>query len=52
MTLRRQKKFETRARTARVCHPASIEDVNYQIPRGLERALFFKLAARDSIAEL
>ena len=51
LTLRRQKQFETRARVARLRHPASVEDVNYQIPRGLDRALFLKLAACDWIAE-
>ena len=51
LTLRRQKQFETRARVASLRHPASVEDVNYQIPRGLDRALFLKLAACDWIAE-
>ena len=51
LTLRRQKQFETRARVARLRHPASVEDVDYQIPRGLDRALFLKLAACDWIAE-
>jgi DNA replication protein DnaC len=51
LTLRRQKQFETRARVARLRHPASVEDVNYQSPRGLDRALFHKLAACDWIAE-
>ena len=51
MTLRRQKQFETRARAARLRHPASVEDVNYQAPRGLDRALFLKLVACDWIAE-
>ena len=51
MTLRRQKRFETRARVARLRHPASVEDVDYQSPRGLDRALFLKLAACDWIAE-
>ena len=51
LTLRRQKQFETRARAARLRHPASVEDVNYQSPRGLDRALFLKLAACDWIAE-
>src|SRR5208283_4924696 len=51
LTLRRQKQFETRARVARLRHPASVEDVNYQSPRGLDRALFLKLAACDWIAE-
>src|SRR5271155_4706561 len=50
-TLRRQKQFETRARVARLRHAASVEDVNYQSPRGLDRALFLKLAACAWIAE-
>ena len=50
-TLRRQKQFETRAKAARLRHQASVEDVNYQIPRGLDRALFLKLGACDWIAE-
>ena len=50
-TLRRQKQFETRARVARLRHPASVEDVDYQSPRGLDRALILKLAACDWIAE-
>ena len=51
LTLRRQKQFETRARAARLRHAASVEDVNYQSPRGLDRALFLKLSACDWIAE-
>jgi len=50
LTLRRQKQFETRARVAKLRHSASVEDVNYQSPRGLDRALFLKLAACDWIA--
>jgi DNA replication protein DnaC len=50
LTLRRQKQFETRARAARLRH-AAVEDVDYQNPRGLHRALFLKLAACDWIAE-
>ena len=38
-------------RVAKLRHPASVEDVNYQSPRGLDRALFLKLAACDWIAE-
>src|SRR5512134_272623 len=49
VTLRRQKRFETRARAARLRHPASVEDVDYRSPRGLDRALFLKLAACDWI---
>ena len=48
-TLRRQKRFETRARAARLRHPASVEDVDYRSHRGLDRALFLKLAACDWI---
>ncbi|MGD0764077.1 MAG: hypothetical protein ABR929_12970, partial [Roseiarcus sp.] len=44
MTRRRQKQFQTRAGTARLPHPASVEDVNDQIPRGLDPALLLKLA--------
>ena len=51
LTLRRQKQFETRARVAKLRHSASVEDVNYQSPRGLDRALFLKLAACDWLAE-
>jgi DNA replication protein DnaC len=50
-TLRRQKRFEARARAARLRHPASIEDVNYRAARGLDRALFLKLAGCEWIAE-
>lgn len=50
-TLRRQKQFEARARVARLRYPASIEDIDYQAPRGLDRALLLKLAACDWIAE-
>jgi DNA replication protein DnaC len=51
VTLRRQKQFETRARVAKLRHSASVEDVNYQTPRGLDRALFLKLSACDWIDE-
>jgi DNA replication protein DnaC len=50
-TLRRQKRFEARARTARLRHNASIEDVDYRAVRGLDRALFLKLAGCDFIRE-
>jgi DNA replication protein DnaC len=48
-TLRRQKKFESRARAARLRQSASIEDVDYRAARGLDRALFLKLAGGDWI---
>src|SRR5438309_5576066 len=50
-TLRRQKQFESRARAAKLRHGASVEDVDYQNPRGLDRALFLKLAACGWIEE-
>ena len=37
-TLRRQKQFETRARAAKLRHGASVEDIDHQSPRGLDRA--------------
>ncbi len=40
LTLRRQKRFEARARAARLRQAAAVEDVDYQSPRGLDRTLF------------
>ena len=51
MTLRRQKRFETRARAAHLRYATSIEDVDYRSPHGLDRALFLKLVACNWIAE-
>ena len=51
VTLRRQKRFEARAKTARLRHNASVEDVDYRAARGLDRALFLKLAGGDFIRE-
>jgi DNA replication protein DnaC len=48
-TLRRQKRFETRARAARLRQSASIEDVDYRASRGLDRALFRKLVTCEWI---
>src|SRR5437588_3098768 len=48
-TLRRQKRFEARARAARLRQSASIEDVDYRAARGLDRALFRKLATCEWI---
>jgi DNA replication protein DnaC len=48
-TLRRQKRFEMRSRAARLRQPATIEDVDYRAARGLDRALFLKLASCDFI---
>src|SRR5487761_2514707 len=47
VTLRRQKRFERRARGARLRHQASVEDVDFRASRGLDRALFLKLADCD-----
>jgi DNA replication protein DnaC len=49
ITLRRQKRFEARARAARLRQSATIEDVDYRAARGLDRALFRKLAACEWI---
>src|SRR6202166_2634722 len=49
VTLRRQKRFEARARTARLRHNASVEDIDYRATRGLDRTLFRKLAACEWI---
>ena len=46
---RRQKRFEARARAARLRHRASVEDVDFRAARGLDRGLFLKLASREWI---
>ena len=38
-TLRRQKRFEARARAARLRHDARVEDVDFRAERGLDRTL-------------
>lgn len=43
-TARQDKRFQARARAARLRHAAALEDVDYRAPRGLDRALFQKLA--------
>jgi DNA replication protein DnaC len=50
-TLRRQKRFESRARAARLRHDAQVEDVDFKATRGLDRGLFLKLAGCDWIRE-
>jgi DNA replication protein DnaC len=50
-TRRRQNRFEARARTAKLRHAASVEDVDYRAMRGLDRTLFLKLAGCDWITE-
>src|SRR5437763_4133435 len=43
LTHRRDKRLAARPRYARLRQQASIEDVDYRAPRGLDRALFHKL---------
>ena len=49
VTTRRQKRFEARARAARLRHQASVEDVDFRAARGLDRGLFPKLASCEWI---
>lgn len=50
-TLRRQKRFEARARAARLRHAAQVEDTDFRAARGLDRGIFLKLAGCDWIRE-
>jgi DNA replication protein DnaC len=49
VTHRRDKRLATRLRYARLRHHAVVEDIDYRAPRGLDRALFHKLAAGEWI---
>ena len=49
-TLRQQKRFESRAKAAKLRHLAAVEDVDYRTPRGLDRAMFMKLTSCDWIS--
>jgi DNA replication protein DnaC len=49
VTHRRDKRLATRLRYARLRQHAVIEDVDYRAPRGLDRALFGKLAGGEWI---
>jgi len=44
-TERQDRRLKARLRYARLRHHATVEDVDYRTPRGLDRALFQKLAA-------
>ena len=44
MTERQDRRLKARLRFARLRHQATIEDVDYRAPRGLDRGLFQKLA--------
>ena len=48
-TERQDRRLKARLRYARLRHHATIEDVDYRAPRGLDRAFFHKLAAGDWI---
>lgn len=48
-TTRRQKRFEARARAARLRHDAQVENIDFRAARGLDRNLFLKLAGCDWI---
>lgn len=48
-TLRHQKRFDARIKVARMRYQARVEDVDYRAHRGLDRALFLKLASNDWI---
>jgi DNA replication protein DnaC len=46
---RRDKRLKALSRIAKLRHSAAIEDVDYRSPRGLDRALFQKLAQGEWI---
>jgi hypothetical protein len=52
LTHRRDKRLAARLRYARLRQQASVEDVDYRAPRGLERALFQKLTNGEWIDAL
>jgi len=52
LTHRRDKRLAARLRYARLRQQASVEDVDYRAPRGLERALFHQLTNGEWIVDL
>jgi DNA replication protein DnaC len=50
-TERHDRRLRARLRYARLRHQAVVEDVDYRVPRGLERTLFLNLAAGRWIEE-
>ena len=48
---RQDRRLKARLRYARLRHQAAVEDVDYRTPRGLDRALFQKLAGGSWIEE-
>ncbi len=51
VTLRQQKRFEARARAAKLRQAATVEDVDFRKPRGLDRTLFLHLASCDWVRQ-
>jgi DNA replication protein DnaC len=47
---RNDKRLASRLRYAKLRHQAAVEDVDYRVPRGLDKALFQKLIAGDWIS--
>ena len=50
-TLRQQKRFEARTRTAKLRQAATAEDVDFRKPRGLDRTLFLHLASCEWVRQ-
>lgn len=50
-TMRRQKRFEARARAAKLRHDAQVENIDFRAARGLDRNLFLKLSGCDWIRQ-
>ncbi|WP_457580275.1 IS21-like element helper ATPase IstB [Ensifer canadensis] len=50
-TTRRQKRFEARARAAKLRHDAQIENIDFRAARGLDAYLFMKLAGCDWVRQ-
>lgn len=50
-TTRSQKRFEARARAARLRHDAQVENVDFRAARGLDRNLLLKLSSCDWIRQ-
>ena len=52
LTHRRDKRLAARLRYARLRQQASVEDVDYRAPRGLDRALFQKLTNSAKVVRI
>ena len=50
-TTRQQRKLQRRLKAARLRYPASLEDVDFKTPRGLDRKVVRSLATCDWIRE-